>query len=597
MHLRHALLFLPLCILAALNAEINVSTRFEPARIALGDTSRYIVEITETDSGSMPNPERVTSLPIPGSSGLTLRNGRTSSSQQTRIVNRQAQYTITQQLIIDATASKIGSYTIPAYEFEYKGQRTEAPAATITVVERPADAAPAVDELIFLKADTPAQLYVGQTTPITLKLYLSDTVQLTGLNAFDRSADGFTMSNLPDESTESIETVNGNRYRVLSWPLTLTPITAGPQDINFQFTISAQMPDNRGGRNSPFGSGIFDNFFGRSERFNIYTQPNQIEVLPLPTDGKPKSFSGAIGDFSMQVYADSESTQVGEPIMLSLKIIGRGNFERINAPALPSSPDWRNYNPEAFFESEDPLNLKGSKRFDYVFIPEKAGTLKLPELKFAFFDPKAGKYVELFSPPLAVVVAPSLTYNNQPAPSTNVVESSPTVALTQTLSPEEALLTLDYRPQPGRNLGMSMLGNPWFHLLNGGALLLFIAASITLINRRRLRQQPDYALIRQASKDLKAALAGTKDNDPQTFYHSAQLAVRLTATKRTGRNLRSADLPTLAQVFDQMHLSEEVHRSTRELFQAADNLRFSGQSETANLQSARTQLNTILKAL
>ena len=291
MHLRHVFLIFAIWATSALNAEIQVNARFEPARVAAGSTSRYIVEIVESDTSAMPEPERITSLPIPSDGGLTLRNGHTSTSQSTQIVNGKRNYSSTQQLIIDAVSKTPSAYTIPAYIFEYKGGRLQAPAATLTVVERSANAAPTVDELIFLKADAPQQLYVGQTTPITLKLYISSNVQLRGLNAFERDADGFTVSDLPEESSESVEMHNGSRYRVYSWPLTITPISAGPQDLNFQFTLAAQMPDQRNARNSPFGGGMFDNFFGRSERFNIYTEPTQIDVRTLPSEGKPKSFS------------------------------------------------------------------------------------------------------------------------------------------------------------------------------------------------------------------------------------------------------------------------------------------------------------------
>ena len=95
------------------------------------------------------------------------------------------------------------------------------------MAERSADDAPTVDELIFLKADAPQQLYVGQTTPITLKLYISSSVKLRGLNAFERNADGFTISELPEESSEGVEMLNGSRYNVYSWPLTITPISTG----------------------------------------------------------------------------------------------------------------------------------------------------------------------------------------------------------------------------------------------------------------------------------------------------------------------------------------------------------------------------------
>lgn len=583
---------------STLLAEIRVNARFEPARVAVGSTSRYIVEIVETDNQTKPTSERITSLPIPSDGGLTLRNGHTSTSQSTRITNGAREYSSTQQLIIDAVSSTAGNFTIPAYIFEYKGGRLQAPAATLTVVERSADAAPTVDELIFLKAETPQQLYVGQTTPILLKLYVSSSVQLRGLNAFERSADGFTVSELPEESSESVEMYNGNRYRVYSWPLTITPISAGPQDLSFQFTLAAQMPDQRNTRNSPFGGGMLDNFFGRSERFNIYTPPTQIDVRTLPSEGKPKSFSGAIGEFSMQVTTDSNSTRVEEPIMLSLKLSGRGNFDRIKGPEMPKTKGWRNYKPESTYEPNDSQSLKGMKRFDYVFIPEKAGSLKLPEVKFSFFDPKVEKYVELSSPALTVKVAPS----DRPVIATAATpteddDSALEINLTKALSPEELLITLDYRPQPGRTIETDLLSSPLFYGINSAAFIALTTAGIVIYRRKRLHQNADYALVHQAKQALKTAVKESQSNDPATFYRSAQEAIRLAATARMKHNLRSADFAELEASFKQSQVADEVIEQARALFNEADNHRFSGHSHSADLQRARTQLNTILKAL
>ena len=598
MHLRNAFLILALFTTSTLIAEIRVSTRFEPARVPAGSTSKYIVEIVETDDSAMPTTEQITSLPIPSDGGLTLRNGRTSTGQSTRITNGIREYTSTQQLIIDAVSSSAGSFTIPAYIFEYKGGRLQAPATTLTVAERSADDAPTVDELIFLKADAPQQLYVGQTTPITLKLYISSSVKLRGLNAFERNADGFTISELPEESSEGVEMLNGSRYNVYSWPLTITPISAGPQDLNFQFTLSAQMPDQRNTRGSQFGGGMFDNFFGRSERFNIYTPPTQIDVRTLPTKGKPKSFSGAIGDFNMKVTTDTNATRVEEPIMLSLKLSGRGNFDRIKGPELPKTRGWRNYQPEAAFEVDDPQALTGVKRFDYVFIPEQAGSLKLPEVSFSFFDPQTEEYVELTSPALTVKVAPS----NRPAIATAPTESddqdaAPAINLTKALSPEELLITLDYRPKPGRLIETDLLSSPWFCSLNSAAFVALTAASIVIYRRKRLHQNADYALAHQAKQALKATVRESQSNDAATFYRCAQEAIRLAATTRMKRNLRSADFAELEALFKQSQVADNIIEQARALFNEADNHRFSGRTHNADLQSARTQLNTILKAL
>jgi hypothetical protein len=600
MHLRTAS-FLLFALLAAslLKAEIQVSARFEPARVAAGNSSKYIVEIIESDSSSMPTPEPITSLPIPSDGGLTLRNGHTSTSKAVRAINGVSEYTTTQQLIIDAVASTPGNFTIPAYIFEYKGGRLQAPEATLNVVERPADAGPTVDELIFLTAEAPEQLYVGQTTPISLKLFVSNRVQLHGLNAFERSTDGFTVSELPEESSESIEMYNGRRYRVLSWPLTITPISAGKQDLNFQFTLTAQMPDQENSRNSPFGNSLFDNFFGRSERFNVYTAPTQIDVKRLPTEGKPKSFSGAIGEFNMEVTTDSTSTRVGEPIMLSMKLSGRGNFDRIKGPELPESPNWRHYNPESSFEPDKMQPLKGVKRFDTVFIPETAGDLELPEVKFSFFDPQVQKYIELSSPPIPVTVAPSdrPISATAPLPTAGQTSSAPTIDLSKKLNPEELLLTLDYRPSSGRRIQKDLLTSPLFYGLNSAALLALIGASVVLYRRNRLSTNAEYAFVQQAKQALKVALNESQSDDAATFYRSAQEAIRLAVSVRLKRNLSAADFSELEALLKQDHVAEDTISQARNLFNEADTHRFSGRNNSADLQRSRTQLNSLLKAL
>ena len=92
-------------------------------------------------------------------------------------------------------------------------------------------------------------------------------------------------------------------------------------------------------------------------------------------------------------------------------------------------------------------------------------------------------------------------------------------------------------------------------------------------------------------------LQASRSSDADTFYRSAQQAIRLAATKRLKRNHRSANLSELEQQFKQIGLPEEVIQNTRILFQAADSHRFSGTSASTDLSSARTQLNAILKAL
>ncbi|PXA04916.1 hypothetical protein DDZ13_02830 [Coraliomargarita sinensis] len=584
---------------AALLAEIQVTARFNPPRIALGDRTQYVIEVSETSDRSQPEVERITSLPIPESNKLELRNGRTSKSQQTRIVNGAAEYSVTQSLIIDASAPGVGDFTIPAYTFEYKGQRLRVPAATLKVLERSADAGPSRDELIFLKADLPEKLYVGQMVALDLKLYVGEEAQLRGLNSFDRSADGFTISELPEDYREGVEMVKGRRYRTLTWPLTLTPIQTGEQALSFQFALTARLPGQNNNRDrfgrSPLGSSLFDDFFGRSERINVYTDALSIDVLPLPEEGQPESFSGAIGDIAMEVGTDSDTTAQGEPIMLSVVLKGSGNFERITGPSFADSDDWKHYDPETQFEPADSLGLTGSQRFDYVFVPQRPGKLSIPETRFSYFDPEQEEYVELTAPPIPVEVSPAKNnFSPTPPPPTRGTPE-PDLQLSKALSSEEALLTLDYRPKEPRPVGYGILRSPVFIGLNILAGLLIAAGATLLYRNRRHRQDPRYALRAEAKQALKAARQGyleaLRADDAETFYKQGELAVRHAATVKTGRSMQSAESAQIEAL-----LSGQAAEDCRAFFETANAHRFGGNAEKA-YTDAQQQIERILKAL
>ncbi len=594
--------FIPALLALTASAEISVTAVFKPARIAMGDKAQYLVEIKETSTSQQPEVERITSLPIPQSGGLQLSNGRTSSGRQTSIINGSAEYSVTQQLIIDAKPPRVGRFTIPSYTFQYKGETLRAPAATLQVVERPEDAGPTTDELIFIKVDTPKQLYVGQSTAIQLKLYISEDVRLTGLNSFDRSADGFTMSELPDNQ-ESSEVCKNRRYRVLTWPLTLTPIQTGEQDLSFQFTVSAQIPGQNNRRDpfggSRFGGSLFDDFFGRSERFNVYNEPTQIEVLPLPTASQPKSFTGAIGDFAMEVYTDRTDTQVGEPIMLSVEIAGSGNFDRINGPIIPESKAWRSYDPESNFQPRTADNsLRGTKRFDYVMIPNTAGDLDIPEIQFAYFDPATKRYTELSSPPITIKVSPS----DKPQVISGPITQAPAFAteatpLQKELSLEEALLTLDYRPKQTKQ-SSKPLQNPKFWMTNLAAASALLISGLFLRRKRRLRNDPAYASLQTAKQEFRSTIQAARGaKDAENFFQSAQSAIRLALTCRTGKNHRNADIAAITQCLSDRGCPQDLIEQCRTLYQTADALRFSGNHPQSNLSEAKAQLERILKAI
>ena len=592
-----------LCLLNAVSSlgEITINARFNPAVIALGDRAQYIVEIIDSSDKSMPQPESVQPLPIPIVQELNLVNGRISNSSQTNYINGKGQFSNTQSIIYEVRINRAGNYTIPEYKFSYKGEMQTVESASLSVLERGADAAPTQGEMLLLDADLPESMYIGQSYETTLNLYVESSISLTGISGYEQQADSYAVRELDlNARTESIQMIDSRRYRVLSWPLVVTPIKTGQQPLDFTFTVSVRSPQSRDPFNilSPFGGSLFDNLVGRSEVFDVSSDSLSIEVKALPKLGQPDSFSGAIGDFNLQVYSDLQSIKVDEPIMLSVEISGRGNFDRIQEPPIEKTSEWRSYSPEVTFQSKNELSLEGTKRFDYVFIARESGQLQLPKIAFSYLDPQTGEYTELISPPIKVEVSPNQEVQNSEisAPVEVLVtnEDDGSLQLTRSLSPEEALLTLAYRQKQPPSNSTSILGSLNYYLGNVLAFVILLLLGLHLRKCCKLNSDPVYALQHAANKEFKKVFsASLKCKDTTDFYKQALLALRLAATRKTGISFRNATGNQIKELIT----DKSIQEISNEFFSTADAIHFSKTSSMADLKIARDQLKIILKNL
>ncbi|MEC9227769.1 MAG: BatD family protein, partial [Verrucomicrobiota bacterium] len=184
-----------LCLLNAVSSlgEITINARFNPAVIAHGDRAQYIVEIIDSSDKSMPQPESVQPLPIPIVQELNLVNGRISNSSQTNYINGKGQFSNTQSIIYEVRINRTGNYTIPEYKFSYKGEMQTVESASLSVLERGADAAPTQGEMLLLDADLPESMYIGQSYETTLNLYVESSISLTGISGYEHRADSYAI--------------------------------------------------------------------------------------------------------------------------------------------------------------------------------------------------------------------------------------------------------------------------------------------------------------------------------------------------------------------------------------------------------------------
>jgi hypothetical protein len=242
--------------------------------------------------------------------------------------------------------------------------------------------------------------------------------------------------------------------------------------------------------------------------------------------------------------------------------------------------------------------LLGTKRFDYVMIPKQAGTLEIPEIRFAYFEPLAERYTQLSSPTIEIEVSPSDRPAAPSGPSTQTAppQSTEILPLQQELTVEEALLTLDYRPSSIQQT--SHLNSPRFWSINTVIVVGLVTTGLVLRRKRRLKEDPTYADQQSAKQELRTTKAAAqKAKVAEDFYAQTQSAIRLAVTYRTGENHRTASIDRLCEAMLNTGISERSISETRRLFATADALRFAGKESNSDLAKAKSELEEILKAL
>lgn len=258
-----------------------------------------------------------------------------------------------------------------------------------------------VESNIFMRATvSKSKVYQGEQLLVTYKVY-------TRLNIVDNalskapSFNGFWSEEVPNPTRQSelhSEVLDGIQYQVAEIKKTiLIPQRSGTLTIDpLEMEVVTRVKSKS--RNNNF----FDQFFGggyQDVKLSIASKQVKIEVMPLPEKGKPESFSGAVGQLSIEASIKNNELKTDEGCNLTYTISGKGNLKLLEAFKLKLPADIETYDPKI----TDKINVsvdgvKGSRTFDYLLIPRYAGNYTVPALPFSYFDPQKGQYITLPGP-------------------------------------------------------------------------------------------------------------------------------------------------------------------------------------------------------
>jgi hypothetical protein len=177
----------------------------------------------------------------------------------------------------------------------------------------------------------------------------------------------------------------------------------------------------------------------QTERVVASSQPVTVDVRPVPSNGQPPSFNGAVGRFRLQTSAVPNLLKVGDPLTLTVTVHGEQDslLDTVRPIALQKQASLD----KDFKIHTDPPQVKTeqqSKTFTYTIRPRRADVRAVPAIEMAYYEPESGRFQVLHSDPIPIQVE-----------------------ATATLSASEVVVTSSARPTStlGQQLGEGLLAN------------------------------------------------------------------------------------------------------------------------------------------
>ncbi len=269
------------------------------------------------------------------------------------------------------------------------------------------------DGSAFVKLNLPKRaIYVGESVPIDIVVGMRNGF-VTSMNGLPTMTGGeFTLNNLSRKPERDETTIDSKRYILLTWHSVLAAIKPGNFALGIETPLTVKI-STRSKQDAAIddllGDPFLQNFYGASisREITVASPPFEVTVLPLPTEGRPDDFHGAVGSFKIATDLTPSSVAAGDPMTLRLRVTGSGTFDRVDSSMLAAGDTWKTYPPKSSFSPSDALGYGGEKKFEQPVIATRSGAQTMPGLSFSYFDPSARRYQTARSASIAVNVTPS----------------------------------------------------------------------------------------------------------------------------------------------------------------------------------------------
>jgi hypothetical protein len=490
----------------------------------------------------------------------------------------------TKVFIYKVTPKVAGQFAVPSFQAVVGGKIIESEPLTLTVLARDGGNTP--DNIskgppaAVLSVTTPVnEVYVGQAFPLTMELRAQGLRQ-SHLPVPQILTEGIRFTRFrPQYQQSSARPYGGRLYHVFLFRTGAVAMKPGKMILTFEVEVNVL----------DFGRDVF----GRERTLHMTSQPVTLNVLPLPKAGRPKNFSGAVGEFQLSAKAEPTRLQTGEPVEISVRLNGKGAVE--NTP-VPEPANWDGFKVHPATSEIDYLDtrqLTARKYFKQMVVPMRPDITQVPPLAFSFFNPRLKKYVSLTTLPIRLQVSgPAIPKTGGGDPTIESLENKPASGL-------EKLKKI--REQPGRlaNLQPPLLTRAWFLAIPGLSLAAFLAA-FAIRKREEYYDAHEAAARRLQVKRLTRQTLHTlrqpeTQADATRFFSGIQLILRAHIGLTLNQPAEGITAQTLAEA--DLELPEAPREALDRLMSQDDLTRFANDDGPIDPPSALRDLDLVLRHL
>jgi len=571
----------PLLILALISVTgfqtnaATVTARLDRDTIAVGDSATLELQIQNANPQVQPV--------FPSQPNLSIDYA--GNSRQISVVNGQT--TIAFTLSFSVTASQPGTYTIPSTRVQTDaGTLMTQPLRLVVTKDEPTangtETGPAFMRLQVAKTN----LYVGEMIPIEIKVYgmTIDELQVPVLKS-----EGFVIG-AQAQGARSREQVGNNIYNVYSFPISIAPAKAGALTLGPAEAVMA-IRVLQGRRRGDAFEDLFGGGFYQRRQITAHSDSVAMNVMPLPTENRPPTFNGAVGNFQIAASASPTNVSVGDPITLQIQIQGAGSFDSVKLPDF----EWKDftfYQPNTTVTNADALGIRATKHFDQVIVPTRAGIAAIPPIQFSFFDPQARAYKTVTRP--AIPISVKATGQGQAQPTIVADQGS------QTQQQTPATDIVHIKPSLGRLalLGTPIAARPWFIGLQFLPVALWGAAVGWRRRHDRFANDPELRRQRGVAKmiaDLLPKLrAQAAAKQSEEFFATTFRLLQEQIGERLGMPAAAITEAVVDEKLPRLGAPPELLKTLEELFHGCNQARYAG-ATTAGMEALIPRIEQALR--